>query len=344
MGLVDVESRKEADEFLARGVEGGTTRVFTVYSELQVSQLPELLTLRRSLRDYDVAVKDLGEPKFHRVNVSYGSKTETVLLDSRLEDVWELTYVSNQPIEQSLAIRFFQKLYPYVAKIHLKSTYLMRLIDLLQERYKERPVLERVVARQFFDIRKGQTIIPKKTLVLYQEDCEPTLRIIQKNFTVWPSWLQVRVTESGQAVYLATFGRNGVSKYISGDYATFREDAFELITKEARRQRLDFADRAPTLNDPQRELKPIVMQSEAPVTALLPGLRDGLMKTYQCATIHDANPYLDMRVVDANSGSVFQVIASGSTVAIVPITYKTPTSFIRLTRAVSDLVGVEPSV
>jgi hypothetical protein len=342
LDLDDIQSREQANELFRRGLERGTTRVFTVYSELGVSQLPELASLRKSLADYSISVDELHDPKFYRVNVAYGSDSEIMLLDSRLEDVWELAYQSSQQIQQSLAIRFFAKLYPYVAQVHLKSSYLTRLIDFLDQRYGERPILERVVAKQFFDIKKGETIIRKKTLVLYQEDCEPTLRTLQKNFTVWPSLIQMRVFRSGKTAYLATFGRNGVSKFIGGDFSLFREDTFDFITKEAQRQRSEFAHRAPSLSDPESKLKPIIMQSEAPLSALLPSLRDGLMQAYQCATIHDMNPYLDMRVVDARSGSVFQVIASGSTLAVVPITYKTPTSLIKLTSTVSDLVGVEP--
>lgn len=104
---------------------------------------------------------------------------------------------------------------------------------------------------------------------------------------------------------------------------------------------MEFSGRAPSLADPERELRPVIMESEAPLLNLLPGLRDGLLKTYHCAVIHDSNPYLDMRVVDTRSGSVFQVIASGTTLSVVPITYKTPVAFLNLTRLVSDLVGVE---
>jgi hypothetical protein len=181
-------------------------------------------------------------------------------------------------------------------------------------------------------------------MVLYQEDCEPTLKFLQKNFTIWPSLIQLRVIENDEMSYLAAFGRNGVSKFVEGNFRQFREDVFDFITKEAQRQRAEFAGRVPTLSDPELQLKPIVMESAAPLEALLPALRDGLLKQYHCAIIHDSNPYLDIKVVDSRSGSVFQVVASGTTLAVIPITYKTPVSFIRLTRTVSDLVGVEPQL
>jgi len=344
LNLADVGDRAQADKVLERGLIHGTTRVFTVYSEIGVEELPQLVPLRKSLKDYDVVLKELGDKNFHRVNISYGSSSETVLLDTRLDDVWELTYVSSQPIQQSLASRFFSKLYPFLARIHLRSSYLTHLVDLLDQRYSQRPILTRVVAKQFFDIKKGETIIPKKTLVLYQEDCEPTLKFLQKNFTIWPSLLQMRVTEHDSLSYLAAFGRHGVSKFVAGNFKQFREDVFDFITKEAQRQRAEFEGRVPTLNDPELQLKPIVMEATGPVAALLPALRDGLLEQYHCAVIHDSNPYLDIKVVDSRSGSVFQVIGSGTTLAVIPVTYKTPVSLIKLTRTVSDIVGVEPAL
>lgn len=344
LNLEDIQSREQADKVLERGLIHGTTRVFTVYSEIDVQELPQLVSLRRGLKDYNVTLKALGDSRFHKVTISYGSNSENVLLDSRLDDVWELTYVSSQQIQQSLAIRFFGRLYPFLARIQLRSSYLTRLVDLLQQRYGDRPILTRVVAKQFFDIKKGETIIPKKTLVLYQEDCEPTLKFLQKNFTIWPSLLQLRILENDEMSYLATYGRNGVSKFVEGNYRQFREDVFDFITKEAQRQRADFSGRVPTLSDPELQLKPIVMESVAPLGALLPALRDGLLRQYHCAVVHDSNPYLDIRVIDSRSGSVFQVVASGTTLTVIPITYKTPVSFMRLTRMVSDLVGVEPQL
>jgi hypothetical protein len=340
----DIKNRKQADDYLGRGVGKGTPRLFTVYSELDVMELPSLTELKKSLLNYHVDVRLLDDPQFYKVRISYGSDTETVLLDARLEDVWELAYVSSKPIRQSLAVRFFALLYPYVAKIHLKSNYLTKLVDLLQERYRVRPIMTKVVARQFFDIKRGETIVPKKTLVLYQEDCEPTLKALQRNFTVWPSLLELQVSDSEKFAYAASFRRDGVSKFGAGEYPLFREDVFEFITTEARRQRAEFSGRAPSLADPEKELSPVVMESEAPLTNLMPGLRDGLLKQYHCAVVHNSNPYLDMRVVDTRSGSVFQVIASGSTLAVVPITYKTPVAFLKLTRLVSDLVGVESAM
>jgi hypothetical protein len=197
------------------------------------------------------------------------------------------------------------------------------------------------VARQVFDIKRGETVVRKKTLVLYQEDCEPTLKALQKNFTVWPSLLELEVRDNEKPVYAASIRRNGVSKFIAGEFALFREDVFDFITMEAQRQRVEFSGRAPSLADPERKLRPVIMESVAPLANLLPGLRDGLLKKYHCAVIHDSNPYLDMKVIDTRSGSIFQVVAGGSTLSVVPITYKTPVAFLNLTRLVSDLVGVE---
>lgn len=222
MNLDDIISRKQVNDFLGRGITQGTARLFTVYSELDVTELSSLSEMKKSLSNYDVAVRELKDPKLFSVKISYGSDTETILLDAKLENVWELAYVSSKPIDQSLAVRFFNLLYPYVSKVHLKSNYLTKLIDILQERYGVRPTLTKVVARQVFDIKRGETIVRKKTLVLYQEDCEPTLKALQKNFTVWPSLLELQVSDNEKTAYVASFRRNGVSKFIGGEFSLFR--------------------------------------------------------------------------------------------------------------------------
>jgi len=341
MSLSAVGSRVEADRLFTKGIEGGTIRLFCVYSEIPVDLLQKLQESRKRFENIQLELAEL-EKDFYRLTISQDDKSETSLLDTMKQHIWEFFFVSNIGVSSSLAFRFFRQTYPHVTLIYLRSNYLLHLIDLLEQKYGTRPMLTRIVAKQVFDILKQDRIVRRKTLVLYQDDCEPTLRILQKEITIWPTILQLAIRKDEMTLYEASFSRTGACKLVRGSYSLFREDVYDFITTEALRQRNTFSDRAPSLSNPEIKLRPVTLTAPQEMDKeTIKVLTNSLSEKYWCSIIHSGNPYLDMKIVDAHSGSSYHFIASDTKATIIPIWYKTPISLLKLAADISDIIGSE---
>jgi hypothetical protein len=348
MDITSRESFRKALELLyeeERVRDRGSLRTILVYPHLEVAKIPRLVDWRSALRHFIVSNPKQLDQDFYQVNLELENRTETFYLDTGMEGIWLIHFFSAETLERNLTQRLINHAHPFLTRVRISSSELLKTLDKLQEKYSVRPTINKVVAKQFFD-RKSEnatTTYRKRTLVLYQEDCEATIRVLRDTFPVFPDNIRIIVKiQTGEILYTASLSRKGSVRLFSGPRVRhFLDDVGEFVAVPAVKRLSDFKEREPRKVKGFFESKPIQIEVGPNLHLALPALRENLLHDYACVTYHAGNPYLDMMVVEPSSASEFRLIASGDSIVVVPTKYESPSSLLKLTRTIMETVGGE---
>ena len=179
-------------------------------------------------------------------------------------------------------------------------------------------------------------------MVLYQKDCEGTMKILRANFPLFPDIIRINARGEDESLYTSAMTRRGTVRLLGGpNVGRYLEDVKEFLAEPAARRLKEFKERGPRKKKGVYSSKPMEIRVGQNLHLGLIPLRDSLLKEYHCITYHAGNPYLDMGVIETSSASEFRVVASGESIVVIPTKYESPTALLKLTRTIMETVGGE---
>jgi hypothetical protein len=324
--------------------QNGTLKTFLVYPNLEnVKDLPIVPNKKERLKDFQISAPMKLEDNFFKADITVEDQKEVLYLDASNPELWQIHSVSDESPKNTLIYRFIGNSNPYLERARLKSLELMELVSALETKYAVRPKIDQIVAKQFFDTKSETVTYKKRTLMIFQEDCESTLKVLQDQMPIFPDSILMRVYKDSEHLYTTSIRRNGTTLLRSGPKARYFFDDIREFLVEPSAKRLDsFRKREPRKEGAGRYVsKPIEIKVGPNLNLALKPLKDRLLKKYICVIYHSGNPYLDIAVIDAPNASEYRVIGSGESIAVIPTKYDSPASLLTLTRMIMEAVGGE---
>jgi hypothetical protein len=315
-------------------------KTLILFTNLKVDDLPNVLRKKpKTFKQYSARVVSLGTA-FYRVTlqrtIGLRQIRNEVIIDAGCKGVWVVLTEGDSYFVAHVLETLFDRLYPYVSKLHLNYSQMRYLLKILQDSCDGKTTLT------YFTIKRiNPETQHEGTQILWDKDVDNDIKLLLSlGFTVKVARLDFELRDKDNAVLKVQISRKGLCKLQFGSFSSFYQNVVLNAIEYGLSQEKFYDKRERSVENGNVELHPLrISYGFAVRRDQLERFVKKITNQYSCSVIHGGNPYFVADLCDYRDGSSFGVAILGNAVTLTPMARATSFAVWRLVGEVQEILG-----